>query len=100
MTFEGEPFRALETARRFRPDILLIDINMPGKTGIQLALEMRAEPWLRYRPIVFFTGIATREEPLALKLGDGPTEFLAKGVPTQTIIDTIDRLVELVPADS
>jgi CheY-like chemotaxis protein len=90
---ETDAFRALSQARAFRPDILLIDINMPGQSGIQIAVQLRAEPWLRYRPIVFFTGLETRETPRTLALGDGPTEFLAKGVPTTMIVAAVDRLL-------
>jgi CheY-like chemotaxis protein len=96
MTFESDPYRAMQTARAFRPDILIIDINMPGKTGMQLALEIRSEPWLRYRPIVFFTGLATWEKPSGWETGIAPTEFLPKGVPTQTIINTVDRLAAAI----
>jgi CheY-like chemotaxis protein len=92
-TFETEPFRAVELARKFRPDLLMLDINMPGQTGIQIATQLRNEPWLRYRPIVLFTGLATREIPTVLQLADSPTEFLAKGVPTRVIVAMIDRLL-------
>jgi CheY-like chemotaxis protein len=90
---ESDPFRAIERARTVRPDVLLIDINMPGKTGIEIATQIRAEPWLRYRPIIFFTGLTTREKPLALELGDGLTEFLAKGVSPEGIVATVDRML-------
>ena len=90
---ESDPFRAVERARTLRPDLLLIDINMPGKTGIEIAMQLRADPWLRYRPIIFFTGLAMREKPLALELGDGLTEFLAKGSSPALIVATVDRLL-------
>jgi two-component system alkaline phosphatase synthesis response regulator PhoP len=90
---ESDAFRAVWRARAFRPDILLIDINMPGQTGIEIALQLRSEPWLRFRPIIFFTGLETRETPRALELGDGLTEFLAKGVSSETVIATVGRLL-------
>src|SRR5882757_8843657 len=65
---ENDPFRAVWQARAFKPDILLIDINMPGQTGIEIAVQLRAEPWLRFRPIVFFTGLETRVTPRSLAL--------------------------------
>jgi CheY-like chemotaxis protein len=90
---ETDAFRAVGQARAFRPDILLIDVNMPGQTGIEIAVQIRAEPWLRYRPIIFFTGLETRATPRLLSLGDGATEFLAKGATSETIIATVDRLL-------
>ena len=97
---ENEPFRAIEAARKFRPDILMLDVNMPGQTGIQLAKQLRSEPWLRFRPIILFTGLPTPQAALRLAMGDGPTEFLQKGVPIGTILETVDRLLTEVPAPS
>ena len=91
--FETEPFRAIAEARKFRPDLLFIDVNMPGQNGIEIATQLRSEPWLRYRPIILFTGLSTRDKPKALELGDGPTEYLAKGVSNDTIMAAVDRLL-------
>lgn len=66
---------------------------MPGKTGIQVATQLRSEPWLRYRPIVFFTSLFTKDKLASMALGDGPTEFLPKGVATDEILATVDRLL-------
>ena len=95
---ENEPYRAIESARKFRPDILLLDVNMPGQTGIQLAKQLRSEPWLRYRPIILFTGLPTPQAALRLAMGDGPTEFLQKGVPLVTVLETVDRFLDPAPA--
>lgn len=97
---ENEPFHAIEAARKFRPDILLLDVNMAGQTGIQLAKLFRSEPWLRFRPIVLFTGLPTPQGALRVSMGDGPTEFLQKGVPIVTILETVDRLLAEVPVPS
>lgn len=88
---QQDPFLALATARRFRPDVLLLDVNMPGQTGIQIAKQLRAEPWLRYRPIILFTVLPTPPGSLRLALGDGPTEFLQKGVPLSEVVAAVDR---------
>jgi CheY-like chemotaxis protein len=81
-TFETEPFGAVGLARKFRPDLLILDINMPGQTGIQVASHLRSEPWLRYRPIVLFTALPTLEIPTVLQLADDlvrmAIEFLAE----------------------
>ena len=100
VTVENEPFRAVEAARKFRPDLLMLDVNMPGQTGIQLAKQLRNEPWLRFRPIILFTGLPTPQGALRVAMGDGPTEFLQKGVPLATILETVDRLLTEEPDPS
>ena len=93
VSFENDPRKAVEAARHFRPDLILLDVNMPGQSGVEIADRLRDEPWLRYRPIILFSGMPMFQISLRLLLGDGPMEFLQKGVPLDAIIQTVDRLV-------
>ena len=89
---ETNAIRAIHHARLFRPDVILMDIKMPGRDGLDLVREIREAPWLRHRPIIFLSGLPNVEE-LALKVGfGGPTEFLPKGVPLSVIEETVRRL--------
>lgn len=90
---ETEPYLAIETARKFRPDIIILDVNMPGQSGIEIARRLRSEPWLRYRPILLFTGMPTPLAMQALAFGDGPVDYLHKGVPLDTIVEAADRML-------
>jgi CheY-like chemotaxis protein len=93
VAIEQNALNAVESARLFRPDVLIVDVKMPGKTGVELAKQVRSEPWLRYRPIVLFTALAKPGNHLRLAFGDGPTEFLSKGVPVEEVLSTVDRLL-------
>ena len=93
VALESEPFQAVETARKFRPDIIILDVNMPGQNGIEIAGRLRAEPWLRYRPILLFTGMPTPLAMQRLALGDGPVDYLHKGTSLDAIIEAADRLL-------
>ena len=64
---------------------------MPGRDGFDLVRELREEPWLRHRPVIFYSGLPNVEE-LALKVGlGGPTEFLPKGVPLSVVEEAVRR---------
>jgi chemosensory pili system protein ChpA (sensor histidine kinase/response regulator) len=91
---ETDPIAAMATARLYQPDLLLLDIYMPGLSGLEIAEQLRAEPCLRSRPIIFFTGMETREMPDTPAEDGGPMEYLAKGVSGDEIIATVDRLLE------
>jgi signal transduction histidine kinase len=48
--------QALRLAERFRPEIVLLDLGMPGLTGFDVASQIRAQPWGRAMLLVAQTG--------------------------------------------
>jgi len=58
----SEPRRALETARSFKPDLVVVDLIMPEANGLEIALQLEADWALHEVPIVFVTALITREE--------------------------------------
>ena len=59
-----DPRRALETARSFKPDLVLLDLIMPQEDGIEVAGQLEADWALHGLPIVFMTTLITPEEAL------------------------------------
>ena len=57
-----DPRRALEIARSFKPDLLLVDLIMPQADGIEVAAQLEADWALHGVPIVFLTSLITTEE--------------------------------------
>jgi two-component system, OmpR family, response regulator len=58
----NDPRRALETARSFKPDLVLVDLIMAQEDGIQVAAQLEADWALHGVPIVFLTSLITAEE--------------------------------------
>jgi DNA-binding response OmpR family regulator len=57
-----DPRRALETARSFKPDLVIVDLIMPQEDGIEVATQFEADWVLHGVPIVFVTSLITAEE--------------------------------------
>ena len=57
-----DPRRALETARSFRPDLVLVDLIMPWADGPEVAMQFHADWVLNGVPIVFLTSLITADE--------------------------------------
>ena len=57
-----DPRRALEAARSFRPDLVLVDLIMPHADGLEVATQFEADWALHGVPIVFLTSLITVEE--------------------------------------
>jgi PAS domain S-box-containing protein len=61
---------ALHVAEEFRPDVVLLDIGMPGLNGYEVAAQLRAEPWGRDVLLVAITGWGQEQDrQLALQSG-------------------------------
>jgi signal transduction histidine kinase len=49
--------RALEAARLLRPDLILLDVNMPGMDGFEVCRRLKADPALKDIPILFISAL-------------------------------------------
>jgi len=58
----NDPRRALETARSFKPDLVVVDLIMPQADGLEVAAQLEADWALHAVPIVFMTALITPEE--------------------------------------
>ena len=70
---------ALEIARAERPDLLLLDWNMPGRNGLEVCRALRAEsdPDLRNVPVVLLTAQVGAEDTAA-GFAAGVTDYVTK----------------------
>jgi DNA-binding response OmpR family regulator len=74
-----EPSEAIALLQVERPDILLLDLMMPGITGFDILTAMRGDEALQHLPVLMLTASSEPEAKLrALDLG--VTDFLAKPV--------------------
>jgi CheY-like chemotaxis protein len=59
---ESDAASAVETARSFRADLILLDLVMPQLDGAEVAAQVESDWALHGVPIVFVTGLVTRDE--------------------------------------
>lgn len=68
---------ALEQCRECPPDVVLLDIEMPGLDGYQVLSELKSDPTLRYIPVVFLTSRSGMDDVVAA-LRAGAHDYLKK----------------------
>ncbi|MDB6112901.1 MAG: Integral rane sensor hybrid histidine kinase, partial [Pedosphaera sp.] len=85
--------QAVEKVSQFLPDIVLLDMNMPEKDGLQVCRELRAQPSTQGIPIILLTARADEETKLAA-LSAGANDFLSKPFSTSELHVRIKNLVE------
>jgi len=75
--------------RRARPDVIVLDINMPGTTGLELCAELKSAPATRDIPIVLLTG---SEEGAEAAKRAGANAFLRKPFSPLELLSVAERL--------
>jgi putative two-component system response regulator len=73
----GSAEEALGRLEANPPDLILLDMELPGRSGLDLVPEIRANPHHRLTPIVMITGAATQARKVRA-IEAGVTEFLSK----------------------
>ncbi len=88
---ENWPEDALEAARQFKPNLVLLDIVMPRMPGGNVAAAFRADPEMKDTPIAFLTG-ALRASQIEENEGTiGGLPCLAKVTKLDDIIKFIEQ---------
>ena len=95
---ENSSSGALALAERFLPDLILLDVMMPGMDGGELAARLKASPKLAQVPIVFLTAAVKREELRSREGTIGGLPFLAKPVELAEVMQCIDGILGRQPS--
>ena len=85
--------QAIEKASQFLPDIILLDMMMPEKDGLQACREIRQRTPTQSIPVVLLTARADEETKLAA-LAAGASDFLTKPFSTTELHVRIKNLVD------
>lgn len=90
---ENRSARALAAAREFRPDLILLDVDMPGQDGGEVARQIESDPILRGTPVLFFTSLVSSNEAGGGISRRGGMHFLAKPLDPKVLIEAIDLVL-------
>jgi CheY-like chemotaxis protein len=82
----------VEAAVKFKPDVILLDVMMPGKSGNAVALELKEKELTKNIPLIFLTGIVSAEEVSRNDNIIGGEYFVAKPVDTVLLAGLIEKL--------
>ncbi len=80
--------QALDTARRFNPDLILLDIIMPDKSGYDVARDFSLDTQLRAKPFIYLTALS-KPEVLLRESERKNIAYLAKPVSRECLLEAI-----------
>lgn len=89
--------RALEAARASLPDLVLLDVNMPGMGGFEVCAAFKEDPRLREVPIIFLSAADERPER-SRAFEAGAVDYLVKPFDTDEVLARIQTQLALSAA--
>ncbi len=87
---------ALEKAEAFDPDLVVMDVQMPGMDGLEATRRLRATPSLRATPVLALTALVMPGDRERCREA-GVDEYLAKPVSLETLVEAVGRLARRRP---
>lgn len=90
----GSVEEAQELLRERTPDLILLDVQLPGRSGNDLLAEIRADERMRLLPVVMLTGAPNREARLKA-IHAGVTDFIAKPFSSEELLARVRALLQL-----
>lgn len=90
---ENSGANAYESALEFQPDVIILDVMMPGIGGGEVAEKIQDDENLKHIPIVFLTGILEKNEVESTGSNISGHTFLAKPVKPDDMIMCIEKRV-------
>jgi len=83
---------SLELARALEPDLIVLDVMMPGRTGLQVLSELRAEPRFAETPVIVLSARAQVSDRDAVDQA-GATTFMAKPFSPRELCSAVTELL-------
>ena len=83
---------ALDLARKHRPDLILMDIQLPEVSGLDVTRWIKADAELRAIPVVAVTAFAMKGDEERIREG-GCEAYLSKPISVGKFIETVRRFV-------
>lgn len=96
MTFltAADGTEALEVIRRERPDLVILDLNLPGKNGYELIREVRAEEDLKNIRLLAMSGVYRKETDVTEVRHVGADDFINKSFKPEQLQERVTALLK------
>lgn len=85
---------ALDAVVRDRPDVMILDLNLPKMDGFEVCKQLKTDPATRAIPIVMLTAAYVSVEDATRGVGVGADEYVVKPFLREVLVHNVERLLE------
>jgi len=89
----------IKKAKEVHPDLIVLDVQMPGMDGFEVFAALRKDPSLKHTPVVMLTGVAQKSgigfsaKDMGEFLGEKPNAYLEKPFEPSELQDTVKGIL-------
>lgn len=94
--FSPDGRNAMPMALVEKPDLILLDVNLPDTTGIEICRALKAEPKTRHIPVLILTGEAREVTSRVEGLDVGAEDYMFKPISPRVLIARISSILKQV----
>lgn len=94
----SDGIEAIKKAKDFRPDLILLDVMMPNKDGMQTLKELRQTPGLENVAVIFLTALSDEKSEIE-GLNLGADDYLSKPIKPELLVTRIAAALRRTKVD-
>lgn len=103
MKFEADGFevymaddgkRGVEIVKSVKPDIILLDLQMPVMNGVEALTEIRSQPWGKDIPVLILTNLGEEEAPSEIKSLDITSYIVKAALTPKQVVARVKQALE------
>lgn len=95
----GDGMEVLDMLRQKRPDLILMDIQLPEISGLEVTRWIKADPALKDIPVVAITAFAMKGDEERIRAG-GCDGYISKPISVPSFLATVKKFLESSPHSS
>ncbi|NQU58533.1 MAG: response regulator, partial [Rhodospirillales bacterium] len=97
VSFAPSGAKALEHVQVEKPDLILLDVEMPEMNGFEVCRRLKGDPATQHIPVIFLTAMADSKD-MAEGLSLGAVDYITKPIDAQIVIAKVkNQLAHLTP---
>ncbi len=93
----GNGIEALEIATKEQPDLILLDVMMPGMSGFEVAEKLKVNPVIQHIPIIFLTALNSTSD-IVKGFQVGANDFISKPFNKEELVIRVRHQISLIAA--